>query len=283
LTYTLSMLANGAATPVVLELLADGVALTPSSSEDPVLSDEWQEFSRTYDAASLSGHLGKSLTIRLGVGRGASGTQSHFDAVSLSYVPAPAATVSLIEDFDSLSVGSNMHDVDGWEGWWGDAQWAAQVTDAVAYSGTNSLEIVGTRDDLVPNWPVVDSGVYVLTVMQYVPATTTAGEMFFGPLSSYGTSWDEMEWLGTILTNCDTGKVYVDELDAGTRVEADLLRDQWVKLEIVMYFDLNSCYFYYGDVLLGTRDCPSSQGVDIWPNDDIDAVYYDDFRFEAAE
>jgi len=84
LTYTLSMLANGGATPVVLELLADGVALTPSSSEDPVLSGDWQEFSRTYDAASLAGHIGESLTIRLGVGRGASGGQSHLDAVSLS-------------------------------------------------------------------------------------------------------------------------------------------------------------------------------------------------------
>jgi len=87
LTYTLSMLANGGATPVVLELLADGVALTPSSSVDPELSDEWQEFSRTYDAVSLDGHLGESLTIRLGVGRGASGGQSHLDAVSLSYAP----------------------------------------------------------------------------------------------------------------------------------------------------------------------------------------------------
>ena len=84
LSYTLSMLANGGATPVVLELLADGVALTPSSSVDPALSDDWQEFSRTYDAASLAGHAGASLTIRLGVGRGASGSQSHFDAVSLS-------------------------------------------------------------------------------------------------------------------------------------------------------------------------------------------------------
>ncbi len=71
----------------VLELLADGVALTPGSSEDPALSGEWQEFSRTYDAASLAGHVGESLTIRLGVGRGASGGQSHFDAVSLSYAP----------------------------------------------------------------------------------------------------------------------------------------------------------------------------------------------------
>jgi len=92
LTYTLSMLANGpwgAATPVVLELLADGVALTPTSSVDPDLidKDQWQEVSRTYDAASLAGHIGASLTIRLGIGSGASGGQTCLDAVSLSCAP----------------------------------------------------------------------------------------------------------------------------------------------------------------------------------------------------
>lgn len=90
LTYTLSMLVagvDGGATPVVLELLADGVPLTPSSSVNPVLSDQWQGFSRTYSAASLAGQVGKSLTIRLGIGRGASGAQTLFDAVRLSYVP----------------------------------------------------------------------------------------------------------------------------------------------------------------------------------------------------
>jgi hypothetical protein len=84
LNYTLSMLAEGGATPVVLELLADGVALTPSASVGPALTDSWQEVSRTYDAASLADHVDASLTIRLGVGRGASGGQSHFDAVSLA-------------------------------------------------------------------------------------------------------------------------------------------------------------------------------------------------------
>ena len=273
LTYTLSMLANGGATPVVLELLADGVALTPSSSVDPELSGDWQEFSRTYDAVSLDGHLGESLTICLGVGRGASGGQSHFDAVLLSYVPEPvAAGISLIEDFDSLAVGTNMNDVDGWEGWQGDAQWGARVTDAVAYSGTNSLEIVGGRDDLVPYWPEVTSGDYVLTVMQYVPATTTAGQLYYW---CYG--------LGTVLINCDTGKVYVNDLDAATRVEADLVRDQWVELKIAIYLDIQTCDFYYGDVLLGSRECTSSDGVDIWPTGDVDVIYYDDFRFEPAE
>ncbi|MHC4324927.1 MAG: hypothetical protein ACYSUX_11720, partial [Planctomycetota bacterium] len=87
LTYTLSMVArgpDGPAIPVVLELLADGVALTPSASVDPELTGEWQEVSRTYDAASLAGVLGQDLTIVLGVDRGSTGGQTHFDDVSLA-------------------------------------------------------------------------------------------------------------------------------------------------------------------------------------------------------
>jgi hypothetical protein len=96
-TYTLSMLAHGwgdgsGATPLVLDLLADGVALTPSSSVDPVLGGAtWLEVSRTYDLASLAGSVGQALTIRLGVDRDASGNQSHFDNVSLSFEASAAA------------------------------------------------------------------------------------------------------------------------------------------------------------------------------------------------
>ncbi|UCF16935.1 MAG: hypothetical protein JSW59_05640, partial [Phycisphaerales bacterium] len=49
--YTLSAMVNGSAGPLVLDLLAGGVALTPSSSITPTLpTDGWQEISRTYDA-----------------------------------------------------------------------------------------------------------------------------------------------------------------------------------------------------------------------------------------
>lgn len=68
-SYTLSMMAQGNATPVVLRLLADGIPLKPSSSVDPLLSGEWQEVSRTYDAASLERYVGAALTIVLGVDR----------------------------------------------------------------------------------------------------------------------------------------------------------------------------------------------------------------------
>jgi len=96
LTYTVSMLVNGPVTPVVLELLADGVALTPSSTVDPGAPYAWDEFSRTYDAASLTGHLGESLTIRVGWGPDAVGTQSTLDMVSLEAVVPEPATMALL-------------------------------------------------------------------------------------------------------------------------------------------------------------------------------------------
>ncbi len=95
LIYTLSVMTTGGVTPVVLELLADGVALTPSSSVSPPDAGGWRELSRTYDATSLSGHDGESLTILLGHGRPATGTQNRYDDVSLTYVPEPA-TIALL-------------------------------------------------------------------------------------------------------------------------------------------------------------------------------------------
>ena len=238
------------------------------------------------DLAGLGIDLTNVTSLSIGTERiGASGGSGtlYIDEISLYRVaPVSGQAVSLKNDFEALAVGASVHDVDGWEGWWGDAQWAAQITDAVAYSGKHALEIVGTRDDVVPNWPRVDSGVYVATVMQYVP-TGTDGLMYFGPLSSYGASWDDTAWLGTLLSNCSTGFVYVNELDAGSRTEAPLIRDEWVQLRVLMNFDTDACEFYYGDTLLGTLACPSAQGFDIWPDDNVDAIYYDDFRFESVE
>jgi len=155
-TYTLSMLANGGATPVVLELLADGVALTPSSSVDPQLSGEWQEFSRTYDAASLADHVGKALTIRLGVGRGAGGDQSHFDAVSLSYVPEPVATAIPVPngDFEQIyKPGSGNITADLGDGWT-----QGLGADAPMDNGTATYSDGTTGDAVdIPGWIGADA------------------------------------------------------------------------------------------------------------------------------
>ena len=98
--YTASMLVNGPVVPVVLDLLANDVVLTPTSTVDPGAPYSWEQFSRTWDAASLAGHVGESLRIRVGWGPDATGNQSHLDQVSLTSefvgeVPEPA-TMALL-------------------------------------------------------------------------------------------------------------------------------------------------------------------------------------------
>ncbi len=88
--YTASMLVNGPVLPVVLDLLANDVVITPSSTVDPGAPYAWAEFSRTWNAASLAGHLGESLRIRVGWGPDATGSQSHLDMVSLDAIPEPS-------------------------------------------------------------------------------------------------------------------------------------------------------------------------------------------------
>jgi hypothetical protein len=84
-TYVLSMYANGSATPVVLNLLANGAVVTPTSSVDPVLSGTYQQFIRMYDVNDLTSYTGQAIKIVCGLGRDAESTQSHFDDVSLKY------------------------------------------------------------------------------------------------------------------------------------------------------------------------------------------------------
>jgi len=84
-SYTLSAMVNGSGGPLMLDLLVDGVALTPSSSVTPSLpTDGWQEISRTYDADVVGATIGQAITIALGtVAEDLEGTWVAFDNVSL--------------------------------------------------------------------------------------------------------------------------------------------------------------------------------------------------------
>jgi hypothetical protein len=95
-SYTLSMFVNDNEAPPLsgrtLDLLADGVALTPSSfTGTPGVAGTWNEFTNTYDAASLAGVVGQALTIRVGWAMGATGAQSELDNVTLTSIPEPTA------------------------------------------------------------------------------------------------------------------------------------------------------------------------------------------------
>jgi len=89
--YVISMFAKGVEgneAPLVLDLLANGVKITPDHSGNPVLlTDLWREYTRTYNADTMSAHAGKSLKIVVGLGRplpdGSVGAQLQLDDVAI--------------------------------------------------------------------------------------------------------------------------------------------------------------------------------------------------------
>jgi autotransporter-associated beta strand protein len=97
-TYTLSASFTDALSDKVLDLLADGVILTPDSAASTPDGD-WTKSTKTYGAASLASSVGKSLTIRVGWAVGASGGQAHLDNVQLFADVLPPSTACDITAF----------------------------------------------------------------------------------------------------------------------------------------------------------------------------------------
>lgn len=98
-TYTISAMIDGPAGgpidgPLAFHLLANGVQLTPSAIVDVPLpgGNGFQTISRTYDASSIAGHIGESLTIIVGVeDTNTLGNRMIWDNVSLDVVAAPSS------------------------------------------------------------------------------------------------------------------------------------------------------------------------------------------------
>jgi hypothetical protein len=83
--------------PLAFYLLANGTPLTPSSEVTPDTGGlGFQTISRTYDAASLAGLDGQSLTIVVGVeDTNTRGNRMIWDDVSLDVVPEPSSALLL--------------------------------------------------------------------------------------------------------------------------------------------------------------------------------------------
>ena len=97
--YEISMMVKGKATPVMFDLLANGIALIPDSETTPELTTEWQEWTKTYDLTGNAGLLGAGQELKIGRGAGlhtVTGGQSQFDDVTMSYVVPEPATIALL-------------------------------------------------------------------------------------------------------------------------------------------------------------------------------------------
>ncbi|MEN6428797.1 MAG: LamG-like jellyroll fold domain-containing protein [Phycisphaerales bacterium] len=175
------------------------------------------------------------------------------------------------EDFESYEAGSDMHGQDGWKGWDNSAGAGAPVSNAQAFSGVNSVEIIGSSD-LVHEFDVA-GGVVEFSAMQYIPTGST-GTSFFILLNTYHDGGPD-DWSVQTQFHLDTGVV---EFDGGAT--ATIVYDKWVEVKYVIDLNNNSVKNFYNGVLVTTfqwdNDVHGTLGaVDLYGNS-ASSVWYDD-------
>jgi hypothetical protein len=137
-----------------------------------------------------------------------------------------------VEDFESYAPGTDLHGVNGWKGWDNTAGAGAPVSDAFAFSGANSVEIVGSAD-LVHEFDVA-GGVIEFSAMQYIPSGTS-GTSYFILLNSYDDGANQ-DWSIQTQYNLASGAITTWTGAVTTTV----VFDQWVQLKYVIDLDNNT-------------------------------------------
>ncbi len=182
--------------------------------------------------------------------------------------PAPPA---LVEDFESYAVGTDLHGVNDWEGWDGTAGAGAPISDAQAFSGLNSVEIVSTAD-LVKKLDITGGSV-TLTAMQYIPSGTD-GDTFFILMNQYAPN--PLDWSPQTKFSLGTGQIN----DGG----GTIVYDQWVELRYEIDLDNNTVDEYYNGEVIRSGQWDGDghntlQAIDLY-SAGASSVYYDDILID---
>ncbi len=188
--------------------------------------------------------------------------------------------VSFSDDFDSYADGSSIDGQGGWENWAGGANLESYVTSVRSFSPPHSLDIKTISDTGLP-LSGIDSGRWVVRVMQYVPSNHSGGNSYFILHSQYPSN---IKWNVQVYFNGEDGLV-LDSVANGESLP--LTADQWVEVRVEIDLDADTQFFYYGGQLLYQStwtnhqsqfnpNTPSTlQGLDLYA-DFTSSVYYDD-------
>ena len=184
-----------------------------------------------------------------------------------------AAQADWMDDFESYAAGSEIIGQGGWDGWLGDPNAGADVSDAYAHGGSNSVGIASTSD-LVHTYEGYNSGVWIYTAWLYMLGNYT-GETYFIMLNTYIASqnWSvQIHFLDGMIVNDTTGE------------GLPWILDEWVelRLEIDLDADIQTVYyagdfFYTGSWSQGVSGGGQTviEAVDLFGNG-ARTVYYDD-------
>jgi len=195
--------------------------------------------------------------------------------VSLSTV---ASASYFMEDFESYASGSALHGKGGWKGWNNTPGAGAPVSNAYAYSGSNSVEIVPAAD-LVHEFDLT-GGMWILTAMQYIPSGTS-GTSWFILLNTYSDNGTQ-DWSVQTQFDLGTGAI-TTQYDASA--SATIVYDQWVEVKCIIDLDNNTVDEYYNGVFFSTHSWDNDQHdtlqvIDLYGNN-ASSIYYDDIKIEA--
>ncbi|UCE50302.1 MAG: hypothetical protein JSW47_09085 [Phycisphaerales bacterium] len=188
-----------------------------------------------------------------------------------------SAAVLYFEDFESFDVGAVLHEVAGWEGWYGDAGAAASVSDKYAFSGTKSVEVNSSAD--AARVFDITEGKWVVTAMQYIPSGTS-GVSRFHMQNTYrsGSIGRSVQWSFSL-----NDGVIGDDYDPSA--SASIIYDEWIELKLVIDLDNDLLEQYYNGELFSSRAWVYSgtsriHTIDLYGNG-ASTVYYDDIKIAA--
>jgi hypothetical protein len=199
-----------------------------------------------------------------------------------------AHAVTIIENFDSYVVGSNLHGQGTWQGWNNDPGAGAITVDDQLFMSSPTVEIAGPSD-LVDVFSGVTSGSWELTIKQYIPSTAT-GSTYFILMNQYGANYS---WSLQFKFDMDAGKVISEN---NGNAEVAMIKGGWVQLRVDIDLTNNKVYEYYNGQQIGVPhdwqvigdpntwllgDPNELAAMDLYANG-ADPVYYDQLKLVSV-
>jgi hypothetical protein len=184
------------------------------------------------------------------------------------------------EGFESYAPESNVHGQGGWKGWDNVAEVGAPVSNRIAHSGRNSIEILGSSD-LVHEFSLTGDK-WVVTASQYIPSGAK-GITYFILLNTYRDS-GPYDWSVQSEYNLSTGTI--TPRTGATGSGARIVYDQWVEIRVAVDLTANTFEESYNGVRIATGRWDDDahgtlQALDLYGNG-ASSIFYDDISVASA-
>ncbi len=169
---------------------------------------------------------------------------------SVFFIPLLLTAQLTSDDFDSYTLGSfdSQWDPSEWVGWFGAAS-NATIVATQSNSSPNSLLIednAGVLTDIVALFGTLNSGIYELTFMQYIPSGNGA---YYNLQHNYTNSAGD--WAAEIYFS-DGAAGQASMITNGVQTPFAIVHDQWVEHRHVFNFLSETAEFYYDGALVHT-------------------------------